>query len=213
MRNSLLNWKYEKLAGVVLDNLSKKYIEGFYLPARESVVPKLEEILKEVSTVANGGSVTLQETGTIELLRSGKYQFFDKDAAADSSERWKVLRKAFEADYYVCSANAITVSGEIVQLDGSGNRAAACIYGPEKVIFVVGMNKIVPDIEAAFERIRYIAPMNAKRLNLHTPCAATGICSDCRSDERICESYAIIRNSSRNKGHYTVLLVGENLGL
>lgn len=215
MRDSLMKWKYEKMARKLGENLARKAIRSFYLSRADSVVPKVEELIPAGSVVAAGGSLTLQETGVMDLLRSGKYNFLDRDRNADldSPQRREVVAGAFKADFYLCSLNAVTLNGEILQLDGTGNRAAACIYGPKQVIFVAGVNKVVSDIPAALERIKFIAPMNAKRLNLHTPCAVTGFCENCRSEERICESYAIIVDSNRTKNHYTLLLVGEELGL
>ncbi|HNR78674.1 MAG TPA: lactate utilization protein [Mesotoga infera] len=213
MRNSLLNWKYEKLAGKLIENFAKRSIEAVYLPSREQVVPRLVELIPAGSTVASGGSLTLQETGARDLLKSGSYNYLDREAVSDSGEREEILRKALWADFYLCSANAITLDGQILLLDGNCNRVAAVLFGPKRVILVVGMNKVVGDIDSAIERIKFIAPMNAKRLNLHTPCTATGFCMDCTSDERICGTYVTVSDSSRRKGRYTVMLVGEELGL
>ncbi|RKX50410.1 MAG: lactate utilization protein [Thermotogae bacterium] len=213
MRVELYKWKYQKLAEVVLENFAKHGINGRYVETKNDVVPLLKELLPAGSSVAVGGSLTLTETGVLDFLRRSDYHFLDRYAAKNAEERKKILHEAFNADYFLCSANAITVRGEIVQMDGHGTRVAPMIYGPERVIIVAGINKIVPDLEAARERIKYISPMNAKRLNYHTPCTTTGICMDCRSNQRICETYVVISDSSAHRERYLVILVGEDLGL
>ncbi|OAA30998.1 membrane protein [Kosmotoga arenicorallina S304] len=213
MREELYKWKYRKLAEVVLENFAKHGIDGHYVESRNEVVPLLEELLPAGSSIAVGGSLTLTETGVLDFLRKGNYNFIDRYTTKDAEERKRVLLESFGADYFLCSANAITVRGEIVQMDGHGTRVAPMIYGPEKVIIIAGINKVVSDLEAARERIKYISPMNARRLNLHTPCTATGICMDCRSNQRICETYVILNDSSAHRDRYLVILVGEDLGL
>ncbi|AKI97274.1 lactate utilization protein [Kosmotoga pacifica] len=213
MREELYKWKYQKLAEVVLENFAKRGINGHYVNSGEDVIPLLKKLIPPHSSVAVGGSLTLSETGVLDFLRKNDYDFKDRYAVKTPEERKKIHAETFGVDYFLSSANAITMRGEIVQLDGHGTRVAPMIYGPKKVIIVAGMNKIVPDIESARERIKYIAPMNARRLGLHTPCTTTGICMDCRSNQRICETYVIISDSSAHKDRYTVILVGENLGL
>jgi len=213
MRNSLRRWKNEKLAQKLIEVFESKSVRVIYLPDIEMVVEEVHKLIPDGATVSSGGSVTLQESGVMDLLRSGKYEFLDRDSVSEDREKREIMIKAFDSDYYLCSANAITENGEILLLDGSGNRAAAVTFGPEKVIFVAGINKVVNDLDAGIKRIKSIAPMNAKRLNLHTPCVTTGFCSDCSSEERICETYSIIIDSRRRPWRYTIVLVGEELGL
>lgn len=213
MRKELLKWKYDNLASIVVKNFAKRGINAVYLSTPEEVVPKLEELMPAGSSAAVGGSITLSQCGVLDFLRNGRYDFRDRYAAKTPEEKRKIFKEMFEVDYFLCSANAITIRGEIVQLDGHGTRVAPMIFGPDKVIIIAGMNKIVSDMDEAIKRIKYISPMNAKRLNLHTPCTSTGICMDCHSTQRICETYVVITDSSARKGRYTVLLVGEDLGL
>ncbi|MBN2219843.1 MAG: lactate utilization protein [Kosmotogaceae bacterium] len=213
MRNSLRRWKNEKLSERLAKVFEDKAIKVMYFPDSEMVVDAVSKLVPDGATVSAGGSLTLQETGVSNLLKSGKYNFLDRDSVSGDEEKKRIMLSAFEADYYLCSANAITESGEILLLDGNGNRAAAVTFGPDKVILIVGVNKVVSDLDAGIKRIKSIAPMNAKRLNLHTPCAESGLCSDCNSDERICEIYSIIVDSRRRPWRYTVILVGEELGL
>lgn len=213
MRNSLRRWKNEKLSERLAKVFEGKAIKFMYFPDREMVVDAVSKLVPDGATVSAGGSLTLIETGVSDLLKSGKYNFLDRDSVSGNEEKKRIMLSAFEADYYFCSANAITESGEILLLDGNGNRAAAVTFGPDKVILIAGVNKVVSDLDAGIKRIRSIAPMNAKRLNLHTPCAESGLCTDCDSDERICEIYSIIVDSRRRPWRYTIILVGEELGL
>ncbi len=213
MRSKLWKWKYERLSEIVIENLSHKGIDAEYLEESGLVVEALERIIDKGSTVAVGGSLTLQQTGVIDFLREYDCDFFDRYSTSDKQKLSEIFKSAFSADYFLASVNALTVKGEIVQLDGFGTRVAPMIFGPKKVVLIVGMNKIVADMDSALKRIKTIAPMNARRLKLHTPCVSTGVCMDCNSTERICESYAVIADSNARKNRYTVVLVGEDLGL
>lgn len=213
MREELIRWKYGEVGERLIETFEKLGIKGIYVQRKEDVAGIIRQTIPERSVVAVGGSVTLDQCGVLDLLRNENYNFIDRYAVKDRAEKEEAFRAAFRADYFICSANAITANGEIVQLDAYGTRVAPMLFGPGRVLLVVGMNKVVADIDGAFDRIRNIAPMNAKRLNMKTPCSITGQCSDCRSEERICESYVVIRDSNARKGRYTVLLVGEDLGL
>lgn len=173
----------------------------------------VENLMDENATVAVGGSMTLFETGVIDFLHSGRYVFYDRYEEGLTKEQINdVHKKAFLCDYYLTSTNALTENGELVNIDARGNRVAAMIYGPESVIVVVGYNKIVKDIDAAYRRIKEItAPANAIRLNCKTPCTVSGKCSDCKSDTRIC-SDIVIMGRQFEKDRVKVILVGEELG-
>jgi hypothetical protein len=173
-------------------------------------------------TVAVGGSVTLEETGVLQLLRSGDYRFLDRYAPdLTSEERNDVLRQGLLADTFLCSSNAVTRNGELYNVDGRANRVAAMAFGPDKVIVVVGSNKIVDDIPSAVRRVKTVAaPLNTKRLGCKTYCAVNGVCkavdSDtytdgCSSPERIC-SHFFIAGKQRVVGRICVILVDEPLG-
>lgn len=157
--------------------------------------------------------MTLFETGVIDLLRSEKYNFSDRYAQGLSKDDIKdIYRKSFSADAYFTSSNAITENGELYNVDGTGNRVAAMIYGPDKVIVVVGINKIVKDVDEAIERNkRMAAPANATRLNRKTPCANLGYCTDCNSPDRICNDYVLIRRQGI-KGRINVIIVNKEFG-
>jgi hypothetical protein len=173
----------------------------------------VENLLDDNSTVAVGGSMTLFEMGIINLLRSGRYEFYDRYKEGLTKEQInEVHKKAFFCDSYITSTNAVTENGELFNIDCRGNRVAAMIYGPESVIVVAGYNKIVKDADAAYRRVKEIAaPANAIRLNCKTPCTTTGKCSDCMSDTRIC-SDTVIMGRQFEKDRIKVILVGEELG-
>lgn len=208
----------------VIENLRKNNMEPYFVQSKEEVLPLIESLMKPGQTVAVGGSVTLNETGVIEHLRSGKYHFLDRFAPGLSREEvTNIFRQSFLADVYLSSANAITEKGEIYNVDGNANRVAAILYGPESVILIAGKNKIVPDLKAAVQRVKQIAsPLNCKRLGCATYCAEKGecvslqqdapdMCDGCASDARICCSYTVLARQ-RQKGRIKVILVNEDLG-
>ena len=179
----------------------------------EEALEILESLIDDESTVAVGGSMTLFEIGAIDLLRSGKYTFFDRYETRLSKEQiGEVHRKAFSCDAYLCSTNAITEDGKLYNVDGSGNRVAAMVYGPKSVIVIAGYNKIVRNLDEAEQRVRELAaPANCVRLDCGTPCTVTGKCSDCKSDRRICAD-TVIMGRQMTPERVKVILVGEELG-
>lgn len=196
-----------------INSLKKNNIEGYYVQDKKQLTEKIKSFLKKGDTVAVGGSMTLFETGIIDFLRNGDYNFIDRyEENLKKEDMKKIFRKSFLVDDYLVSSNAITEKGEIYNVDGNGNRVAAMIYGPDNVIIVIGYNKIVKDLDEAMERCSSIsAPANAKRLNLKTPCAVLGECMDCDSEGRICNYYTVIRRQNKN-GRIKVIIVGEELG-
>ncbi|HBR01894.1 MAG TPA: lactate utilization protein [Ruminiclostridium sp.] len=198
-----------------MENLEKNNMTAIYADSKEQVISTIAGLLKDGDTVSVGGSMTLFECGIIDFLRSGRYHFLDRYAEGLSGEEIAdIYRRSFTADHYFTSTNAITLNGELYNVDGNGNRVAAMIYGPKSVIVVAGINKLVRNIDEAVERVKCIAaPANAVRLQSNTPCARTGYCTQCRSEDRLCSSYVVIGpQKSFNKGRIKVLLVGENLG-
>ena len=197
----------------VIENLEKNNMNGYWIQSKEELIDMIEELVPQGSLVGCGGSITLFESGVIDHLRCGKYEFLDRYAPGLSKEDIKeVYRKSFFSDAYFASSNAITEKGELYNVDGNGNRVAAMLYGPDKVIIIVGVNKIVKDVEEAINRNKQIAaPANTKRLNLNTPCSKLGYCVDCKSEDRICCEYTLIRKQ-RTKGRIHVLILNESLG-
>ncbi|MDD3224699.1 MAG: lactate utilization protein [Clostridium sp.] len=208
-----IRWVMEKRLNRTIENLEKNNMDAFAVKDEKELIEKIGKILKEGETVGVGGSMTLFETGVIDYLRNGKYNFIDRYKEGTTPEELKkVYRKIFSADTFISSSNAITEDGELYNVDGNGNRVAAMIYGPDKVIIVAGINKIVKDVDEAIERNKkYSAPANAKRLNRRTPCAKVGYCMNCKSEDRICNEYTLIRRQQR-RGRITVIFVNKKLG-
>lgn len=203
----------ELLAGKVIKSLKTRHIEGYYCATATEAVGKVLELIPAGSSVSWGGSMTIRDMGLNDALhQAGTYEVFDRDLAQSPEEAQAIYRQAFSADFYLSSANAMSEQGDIVNIDGNGNRVAAIAWGPKKVIFVVGVNKIAKDLDAAIKRARgTAAPINTTRLNRDTPCTLDGVCHDCHSPNSICNQIHIIRNSYDN-GRFAVVLVGEELG-
>ncbi len=205
----------------VIENLRKNHLNPQFVPTKAEVVPLVERILNDGDTVAVGGSVTLDETGVIELLRNGNFHFLDRYADGLSrEEKEEIFRQSFFADAYLCSSNAVTEQGELYNVDGTGNRVAAIAYGPKKVIVVVGINKLVRDLNEAARRVKICAaPLNTQRLGFETYCNKAGHCmkvdggmtDGCASAMRICCSY-LITGYQRQTDRIHVILVGEECG-
>ena len=156
--------------------------------------------------------MTLFETGVIDLLRNGNYEFLDRYKDLNKDEIKELYRKTFYANAYFTSTNAITEKGELFNVDGNGNRIAAMLYGPDKVIVICGVNKIVKNIDEAIKRNKEIAaPANTKRMNAKTPCKTTGYCIDCSSQDRICCEYSVIKRQ-RFDNRIHVIFLNDNLG-
>lgn len=204
---------YETLASTVISNLEKRQMEGYYCATSKDALEKALSFLTENAAVSFGGSMTLTETGLMDVLRSdSSITLYDRDSVSSPEKKNEIFRKAFSCDYYFMSSNAISAQGELVNIDGTGNRVAALIYGPKNVILLAGMNKVVPTLEEAISRVHNAAaPPNCIRLNRKTPCAATGGCMDCLSADCICSQTVITRRSAV-KGRIKVILIGETLG-
>ena len=197
----------------MIKNLSRRNMEAFYCPTGKEAVKKISELIADGNTVTWGGTATIRDLGIPEALKSrGTLEVLDRDLAETAEEKEAIYLRAFTADVYLTSANAISEDGIIVNIDGNGNRVAAISWGPKKVIFVIGLNKVAQTVEAALVRTRSTAaPVNAQRFDIKTPCRIDGTCHDCNSPESICSYVHFLRNS-RNKGRHVVVLVGEDLG-
>ena len=225
-------WFYQERARVVIASLQKKNISAQYVLTRQEALPVIMEMIPEGAMVARGDSISLDQVGVISELRKRKQNKIidplERDAdgffiVAEREQRHQIARETFFADIFLVGTNAITLDGKLVNIDGWGNRVSAMIFGPEKVIIVAGVNKIVEDVNEALERIHQVAaPINAKRhyLKHHRsdfgdlPCVITGRCVDCNHDWRICRYTVIIDGAMiREKGRINVVLIGEELGI
>jgi len=203
----------QKLAQELIKQLNRRHIEAFYCPTGEEAVKKVSELIADGSTVTWGGTATVRDLGIPAMLKNrGTLQVLDRDEVETPEEKQEMYLKAFSADVYLTSANAISEDGVIVNIDGNGNRIAAISWGPKRVIFVIGLNKVAQTVEAALARARGIAsPINSQRFEMNTPCKLDGKCHNCNSLESICSYVHFLRNS-RGGGRHIVVLVGENLG-
>ena len=199
--------------GRVKKALESNGMEAFVVGAGEEARRKALAMIQKGASVGLGGSRTVEEIGLLEALRKGDYALLDQYQEGLSLEASMGIRKkGTQADYFVSGSNAITDDGKIVNTDGLGNRLAGFCFGPGTVIIIAGRNKIVPDLDAAFDRIRNVAaPMNARRFGTKTPCVEAGKCTDCSSPERICNLTLIIEKQ-RMKGRMMVILVNQDLG-
>lgn len=188
-------------------------IDATFITSREALLQQLEILTKPGDTVACGGSVTLEETGVLDYLRSGRFVFLDRYLPNNTPEDVnKIFYQSLTSDVYFMSSNAITEDGKLYNVDRNGNRIAALTFGPKKVIVIAGYNKIVADEHAAAKRVKTIAaPKNAARLHLNTSCIKTGFCVECKSEDTIC-CYKLVTKKQAIKGRIHVLLLNEVLG-
>jgi L-lactate utilization protein LutB len=202
----------EHLAQTIIKNLQRRHIQAFYCPTAAEAVGKVSELIADGESVTWGGTMTVRDMGIPAALKSrGTLEVLDRDLVETPEEKQAMYLRAFSVDVYLSSANAISEDGVIVNIDGNGNRVAAITWGPKRVIFVIGLNKVAKTVEAALDRARGTAsPINAARFDIKTPCQVDGICHNCNSADSICNYVHFLRNSPR--GRHTVVLVGESLG-
>lgn len=208
-------WKYEKKCLKALNALKKNAFSSQYFPNRKDAINYIESSAKSANSIGIGGSMTIAQLGLQELFtKQGKEVYNHNLPGLSPTEKFDIIRKAIFTDMYFCSANAITTNGEIVNIDATGNRVSAMVFGPKKVIIVAGRNKIIDgDVNLAIKRIKeFASPPNAKRLSFKTPCAETGFCSDCNSPDRICRIITIIERKPRLTD-VEVIIINDDLGL
>ena len=205
-------WVNETKINNTIKSLENNNMKGYLANNKDELIKIIDELTNEGDTVSCGGSMTLFEAGVIDYLRSKRFNFLDRYEENLTKDGLKELyRNTFSADVFFTSTNAITEDGELYNVDGNGNRVAAMLYGPDKVIVIAGVNKIVKNINEAISRVENLAaPANAKRLNRKTPCVITGKCMNCNSPERICREYTVIRKPAPNR--IFILLLNENYG-
>lgn len=203
----------EEMGEAAVKALKANRFDAAYLPGGHEAVRQILGMIPEVATVGIGGSKTIETLGLAELLKDrGNTVLWHNEPGLTPEQSAAYRHGQLSCDVFLTSANAVTMKGEIVNRDGVGNRVAAMIFGPKKVIIVAGVNKLVENLEAADVRIKTIAaPLNNKRLNRPNPCVKTGVCTDCDSPTRICNVTTIL-NKKPSLTDMTVLIVGEELG-
>ncbi len=203
---------YEKSGKRTVEALRRRHFDAWYCADAAEALNKILELIPADAVVAWGGSVTVDELGVRDALRRRGQPLLDRDAVP-AEERAEIMRRAQSCDVFLMGSNAVTEDGQLFNIDGMGNRVAALCYGPKSVIVVAGMNKVVPDLAAAYSRVRHVAaPMNAQRFGIQTPCSVTGQCGDCVSPDCICNAMVATRGC-RPAGRVKVILVGEDLGM
>jgi len=212
-QTSSQSWLWEKLAEKCVKNLNRHGFDAHFAPNTEAACILIMDMIANHQTFGFGGSDTTRQLGIVEALKAkGKTVYDHWQAGLSKEEDLDIRLSQGRCDCFFCSANAISLTGEIVNMDGIGNRTNAMTFGPKKVVIVAGMNKVAQDIHAALRRVREIAgPMRAKSLGMETPCAETGICSDCNSPQRICRVTAILHRKPMLTD-ISVILINQSLG-
>lgn len=199
-------------AATIIKGLQKRNMEGYFCETSKEAVELALSLMPEGSVISWGGSMSISECGLMDAVKEKDYTLIDRMTAKTPQEKREIYARTVMADYYLMSTNAITIDGELVNIDGFCNRVACLCAGPENVIIIAGMNKVVKTVEAGIDRIRTkAAPPNTVRLNKNTPCAKTGVCGNCFSPDSICSQIVITRRSGI-PGRIKVILVNEDLG-
>lgn len=203
---------YDKRGPVLVKNLQKRHFEAYYCQTKEAALEKALELIPEGATVGWGGAYSAIQIGLIQALNGGSYNTIDRDKCPTPEEKQQAARDCLSADFFLTGANGLSLDGQMVNIDGNGNRVGAIIFGPKNVLVIAGMNKVCDNLEAAVQRARTVAaPMNQQRFQGKTPCTVMGTCADCLSESCICNQIVITRNC-RPAGRIKFILVGEDLG-
>ena len=204
---------YEKRGNILVKNLESRHFEAYYCKTKEEALKKALEWIPEGASVGWGGAMSAEQIGLLDAVRNGNFQALDREACKTPEEKDQMAFTCMGADVFLTGANALSLDGQMVNIDGTGNRVAAIVYGPKTVIAVVGMNKVMDTLDSAIRRARTVAaPLNQQRFQLPNPCTATGTCADCKSQTCICNQILVTRNC-RPVGRIKFILVGEDLGL
>lgn len=207
--NEMITKRNDLLAQKIIKGLESRNMKGFYAKSKAEALSIALGLIPAGSSVTMGGSVSAREIGLVDALKVGDYKFIDRDL---SDDKRAAALAAYDVDFFLSSCNAMTEDGVLVNIDGNANRVSAIAFGPRKVLFIVGMNKVCKDADSAMKRARNIAaPVNAQRFGLSTPCSKTGSCMDCKSPDTICCQFLVTRYSRHDDRIY-VILVNDNLG-
>ena len=204
---------YEKRGQILVKNLQSRHFDAYYCADKEEALKKALELIPEGASISWGGVMSCDQIGLTDAVRKGNYRAIDRSQAKTPEEREQVMRDALLADVYLTGANGLSLAGQMVNIDGNGNRVAAIVYGPKSIIVVAGMNKVEDTLEAAMNRARTVAaPKNNQRFDNDNPCSTTGACGNCKNLTCICNQILITRHC-RPAGRIKFILVGEELGL
>ena len=204
---------YAKRGEILVKNLKSRHFDAYYCATKEEALAKALELIPERSTVGWGGAMSAQQIGLMDAINNGNYNAIDRDRCATAEEKAQAAKDCLFADVFLTGANGLSMDGQMVNIDGMGNRVAAIIYGPKTVLVIAGMNKVMDTLDAAINRARTVAaPMNKQRFDSVTPCGVTGTCADCKAEACICNHIVVTRHC-RPVGRIKFILVGESLGL
>lgn len=204
---------YEKRGKILVKHLQQRHFDAYYCATKADALHKALELIPEGASVGWGGAMSAQQIGLMDAVKNGNYRALDRADCKTQEERDQIALECLSADVFLAGANGLSMNGEMVNIDGMGNRVAAIIYGPKSVIVVAGMNKVEDSLDAAINRARTVAaPMNQMRFQHPNPCTVTGSCADCKSETCICNHIVITRHC-RPVGRIKFILVGEDLGL
>lgn len=204
---------YEKRGKILVKNLQNRHFEAYYCADKDAALKKALELIPEGSSVGWGGAMSCEQIGLMQALHAGNYRAMDRSLAKTPEERDQMMRDMLLADVFLTGANGLSLDGQMVNIDGNGNRVAAIVYGPKSIIVVAGMNKVEDTVEAAVNRARTVAaPANNQRFDNDNPCSVTGACGNCKNEKCICNQILITRHC-RPVGRIKFILVGEDLGL
>lgn len=202
----------QMLGAKIVKELIARNMEAYYTDSKEEALKKALELIPEGSSISWGGSMSVNEIGLKEAVCQGNYQVYNRDIAPTPEDKRKIELAAYDCDYFLTSANAITEDGIMINIDGHSNRVSSIAAGPQNVLMIIGMNKVTRDVDSAMSRARNeAAPINAQRFNLSTPCCKTGACFDCKTPDTICCQILITRYS-KTPQRIKVILVNEDLG-
>lgn len=203
---------YEKRGQILVKNLRSRHFDAVYCDNAAEALEKALAWIPGEATVGWGGCRSVQQIGLLDAVKNGPYHAYDRDTCATPEERTRMMKKALTADVFLTGANALSLDGQMVNIDGIGNRVAAIVYGPDTVLVVAGMNKVMDTLEDAVTRARSVAaPVNNQRFDNQNPCKTTGSCADCKCETCICNQILVTRNC-RPAGRIKFILVGEDLG-
>lgn len=204
---------YEKRGSILVRNLQSRHFEAYYCASKEEALKKALELIPEGASVGWGGAMSCEQIGLMQALHAGNYRAMDRSLAKTPEEQEQMMHDMLSADVFLTGANGLSLDGQMVNIDGKGNRVAAIVYGPKNIIVVAGMNKVEDTLEAAMNRARTVAaPVNNQRFGNNNPCSVTGTCANCKNETCICNQILITRHC-RPVGRIKFILVGEDLGM
>ena len=209
---SFIDQNYRNLGQSLIRRFDKRKFKGYYCETKLEALNQALSLIPEEASVTHGGSESIKEIGLLDAVKNGNYNYIDRSQAITYQEKREIAAKGLMAHTFLTGTNAITTNGELINVDATSNRVSLMCFGPEQVIVIAGMNKVVANIDAGVHRSQNIAaPINAIRQNLKTPCYDTGHCENCYVEDCMCSNIVVSRHSAV-PDRIKIILVGENIG-